>query len=156
MEESYEDAIRELKRADHLIFVSLKYTRTVDIFKSIIERLLATFNHTILWMLEQAKEEQKIQAIPQSPGLQCNLIKGVYKEDEKLLEYLAFYLYLRKLDKATYTPKNEFRRHVTMMAVLESNEVTDITMEDMHEYFKKTKEYFEYITEHYKKKEGQE
>ena len=30
----------ELKRADHLIFVSLKYTRTVDVIRSIIERLI--------------------------------------------------------------------------------------------------------------------
>ncbi len=40
MLESLDLAKEEIKRADHLMYVSLKYTRTVDILKSIIERLI--------------------------------------------------------------------------------------------------------------------
>ena len=32
--------IEELKRVDHLVYVSLKYTRTVDVIRSIIDRLI--------------------------------------------------------------------------------------------------------------------
>jgi len=36
MRESIENAVEELKRVDHSIFVSLKYTRTVDILVNIL------------------------------------------------------------------------------------------------------------------------
>ena len=39
MEESLRNALSELKRAEHSLFVSLKYTRTVDVIKHIVERL---------------------------------------------------------------------------------------------------------------------
>ena len=35
-----EDAKDELKRADHLVFISLKYTRTCDIIRNTIERII--------------------------------------------------------------------------------------------------------------------
>ena len=40
MKESFDEAIQELKRVDHLFWVSLKYTRTVDVIKHVIERLI--------------------------------------------------------------------------------------------------------------------
>ena len=39
-----EPAREEMKRADHLLYVSLKYTRTVDVIKSLIERLFSTID----------------------------------------------------------------------------------------------------------------
>ena len=38
--ESIDKAKEELKRVDHLFFVSLKYTKTVDVIKSLIDRLI--------------------------------------------------------------------------------------------------------------------
>ena len=47
MKDTIEKAKEELKRADHLYYVSLKYTKTVDVIKSIIERLINAFDFTI-------------------------------------------------------------------------------------------------------------
>ena len=44
MDDALYDAEKELKRVDHLIYVSLKYTRTVDVFKNIIKRLISTID----------------------------------------------------------------------------------------------------------------
>ncbi len=39
IEDLEDSALQELKRADHLIYVTLKYTRTVDVIKNTIKRL---------------------------------------------------------------------------------------------------------------------
>jgi hypothetical protein len=68
MEESLQDAITELKRVDHLFYVSLKYTRTVDMMKHMVERLISTFSFGIESILKHAKEEKKITEIPSNLG----------------------------------------------------------------------------------------
>ena len=40
MTENLENAKEELKRIDHLIYVTLKYTRTVDVLLSVVERMI--------------------------------------------------------------------------------------------------------------------
>ena len=47
MEEEIISPEEELKRADHLVYVSLKYTRTCDIMKNAIKRLIAAFQLVI-------------------------------------------------------------------------------------------------------------
>ena len=42
MIETLENAKEELKRVDHLIFVSLKYTRTVDVLLNVINRIISS------------------------------------------------------------------------------------------------------------------
>ena len=42
MREKLEEAFEELKRVDHLIYVSLKYTRTTDVLKNVIDRMITT------------------------------------------------------------------------------------------------------------------
>ena len=45
--ENIENAVSQLKRADHLLYVTLKYTRTVDVIKSIIKRLISAFDFAV-------------------------------------------------------------------------------------------------------------
>ena len=71
MRESLDNAKEELKRADHLIFVSLKYTRTVDVIKSIVERLLNAFNLGIEALLIHAKGKGGTDTIPTIPKIRC-------------------------------------------------------------------------------------
>ena len=61
MKESLDDAIKELKRVDHLYYVSLKYTRTADMMKIMLERLISTFSFGMESLLKHAKEQKKIE-----------------------------------------------------------------------------------------------
>lgn len=149
MTEFLDDAKEELKRVDHLIFVSLKYTRTVDVLKSIIDRLISSFDFVIQDLLEKPKNKKKT-TLPVSPKLRCELLKKLYK-DEKIHDYIDFYLLLRRLTRAEYTRRNEYRRHVTMTAIFQSGEIIEVTMDTMQDYYKKAKEFLEYIEKKYKK-----
>ena len=138
MDENMQQAISELKRADHLIFVSLKYTRTCDVFKSIIERLINAINWMLIALLKKLKEEEKIKEIPPQPGMKCSLLKE-HISDEKILEMIDFYLGLRKISRAEFTRAREFRRHVTMTVCVD-DENKEINIDIITDNYKKTRE----------------
>jgi len=142
--DSLDNAKEELKRADHLFYVSLKYTRTVDIIKSIIERLINASGFTIEALLHNVQEEGKIEEIPKLPRQRVELVRENYTSDEMILDYMMFYLFLRKIDKAPFTRKQEFRRHVTMTATIDNAKV-EIKIDDIKEYFEKIKSFVKYV-----------
>ena len=131
MNEFLEEADEELKRLDHIIYVSLKYTRTVDVLRNALHRLISTYDFIIEALLEHAKENGKIDSIPKSPSLRTHLILETYPEDKDLLSQMNFYLFLRELIKAEYTKREEYRRHVTMIAPLHGNRTAEIKIDNL-------------------------
>ena len=146
MNESLQSAMQELKRADHSIAVSLKYTRTVDVIKSIIERLINTIAFDLDALLNHAKEQKKIADIPAIPRLKVEQIKKVYSNDKMIVDFCDFYLLLRKIDKAKFGRAQEYRRHVTMTAHLEGGESVEVTIDIISDYFERTKEFLNYTS----------
>lgn len=142
--ESLQLAMQELKRADHSIAVSLKYTRTVDVIKSIIERLINTIAFAVDFLLEKAKVEKKISEIPALPRLKVDLVREIYAADRPITDMCDFFLLLRRIDKAKFGRAQEYRRHVTMTAHLE-NESIEITIDIITDYFDRTREFLNYI-----------
>jgi len=145
MIESFENAVEELKRVDHLVYVSLKYTRTVDVLKSAIDRMIAFFDNVIEGLLIQAKEKKVIDKIPQMPVLRAELLRKVYPNEREILNAVALYLNLRKLAKARYDKREEYRRHVTMIAYLEDGNMQEVQIDDMMNYYEHIKGFFEYV-----------
>lgn len=144
MNEYINDAKDELKRADHIIYVSLKYTRTVDVLKGAIQRLINAFDIGVYALLSTLKDEKKLDDIPTQPGKRVEILKKEYKDDDALLDYLEFYMILRKMNKADFQSFKEFRRHVMMTVVLDGKEV-EVNIDIITEYFHKTKEFVDFI-----------
>jgi len=144
MKEALDNAILELKRVDHLFYVSLKYTRTVDMMKHMLERLISTFSCGIESLLKHAKEQKKIAEIPDNLGLRAKLLMETI-QDEEITDYMNFYLRLRKLVRAPYTKREEFRRHVTMTATIDNGEIVEVNIDSLKEDYDKTKDFMKYI-----------
>lgn len=140
MQESLDNALRELRKTDHLIFVSLKYTRTVDILKHIIKRLISSFDFMIkvLFMIKKNKK------VPRTPGERVEALKNIFKKDDTIQEFLQFYLNLRNIDRARYTKSKEYRRHVTMTVEIDGKK-QEITIDRVHQFYEKSKKYLDYI-----------
>ena len=117
-----EAAREELKRVDHQIYVSLKYTRTVDVLLNIMHRMIEGYDFLLEAMLIYAQELKMIQEIPLSPKERVALVNRLFPESE-VRENLELYLLLRKLVLANYKKEQEFRRHVAMTAHLQAGEV---------------------------------
>ena len=79
----------ELRRADHLIYVSLKYTRTCDVIKNAIKRLLSAFDLMFVDYLEKMKYEKKIEEVPSTRKERSDMFKGFLGNSVK--KYMALY-----------------------------------------------------------------
>ncbi len=145
VQESLQLASQELKRADHSIAVSLKYTRTVDVIKSIIERLINTISCCMDVLLKHAKAQKKIAEVPSLPRLKVDAIRSLFGSDQMIKEFCEFYLLLRRIDKAKFDRAQEYRRHVTMTAHLDGGEKIEITIDIISDYFEKTKDFLSYV-----------
>ena len=152
--ESLENATEELKRADHLFYVSLKYTRTVDVIKSIIESLINAYSFAIETLALHLKEEGKISEIPKFPKPRADLVKDHMSKDKTVVDNIDFYLFLRKVDKADFTRTQEFRRHVTMTVTVEEK-TYEIKIDHIKEYFEKVKSFISYVESKIDKQEDE-
>ena len=144
MKESISLANEELKRVDHLIYVSLKYTRTVDVIRSIITRMITAVEHMLDAHLQRALGEKKIKEISAFPVEKCKILKTVYAQDAVIQETVEFYLYLRKLLRAEFTSSQEFRRHVAMTVTMKDEQPIEVNIDKINEFYDSVKRFYEH------------
>lgn len=145
MKEALDNAKSELRRVDHLFYVSLKYTRTVDMLKHVIERLISTYQYSFESLLKQAKENSKIPDLPSNNALRVKLLSETFPDDEVLKQNLELFTLLTKLRRAQYTKREEYRRHVTMVATIDNGEVVEVNIDSLGENFNQIKDFVDYV-----------
>ncbi len=146
MEEDLENVWQELKRVEHLFWVSLKYTRTVDVIRNTVQRLINLFDFGLDAILNHAKEKKMIKEVIKNPGLKCDLLKKTFPDNEELMEYVDLYLKLRKiLNAKKYTKREEYRRHVTMTVIIDG-ETVDVHIDLLREYYETGKKFFSFVS----------
>lgn len=143
MNEYLIEAREELKRLEHIIYVSLKYTRTTDVLVNALTRLLSVYDLIIEGYLEDAKEKGLISALPKSPALRATNLAAMYSEDKDLQSYMCFYAYLKMILKLNYTKREEFRRHVTLIVELDKS-TAEIDIDCLMNYEKYIRKFLHY------------
>ena len=143
MRESLDDAKEELKRVDHLIFVSLKYTRTVDVILNVVKRLVDAYDFSIDTLLKYALKKELIETIPVSALERSDLVLKTFT-DTIIKENIELYLLFRKILKMDYERINEYRRHVTLKTLVEDKDV-EVNIDNLTEYYNIIKEFVKYI-----------
>lgn len=121
MFEALDEAREELKRVDHLIYVSLKYTRTVDVLINIMKRMVEAYEFLIESLLKYALSKNKIIEIPGTYKERCALVKKNFEEKE-IQDSINLYLFIREILKASYERESEYRRHVTLRTYINGKE----------------------------------
>ena len=81
MMESLNNAREEFKRCDHLLYVSLKYTRTVDVIKSLILRMLSCYDFTMDTLILKKKKD-----VPSQVGLKIDMVKELYSDNPIVID----------------------------------------------------------------------
>jgi hypothetical protein len=145
MRESLYEAKDELKRVDHQIYVSLKYTRTVDVLMNCIGRMIDAYNCLINSLLKYVVEKKirKEEYIPITPLERGELTKELFK-DEIVQKNMEMYFLLRKIHKTNPKKEQEFRRHVTLRTIIDDKE-TSVDIDKATEYYNMLKEFYEWI-----------
>ena len=82
----------------------------------------------------KGKHHNKIRDILITNG-KIELIKKIVKTKE-MRDYIKFYYLLRTIDKATFKPREEYRKHVTLITPKH-----EVDVEKVKEFYEKTKEF---------------
>ncbi|MSR86487.1 hypothetical protein EXS74_03775 [Candidatus Woesearchaeota archaeon] len=135
-----EPAKEELKRIDHLIFVTLKYTRTADIIRTIIGKFILTLDHQTEKFYEIQLENGKIKEIPRVPLMRMKKLESIYPKDQAVKDMVDFYVQLKAIYNADFKAKEEYRKNVTLVT-----KGKEINIALLKEYVNITKEHVSYI-----------
>lgn len=133
MEERLERIIQEKISADHLLYVSLKYTKTCDVMVNLLKRWKIMIDHSVEAILEKARRKKMIKVIPTAPKLQMDLIKELFSKDPKIMEVVEIYPMFKLIDTLKKTREGEFRKGVCLRVFYKGDFVV-INMDKLMEY----------------------
>lgn len=139
-----DDANDEMKRAEHQIDVSLKYTRTVDVLMNVILRMIDGYERLFDTILALRVQQQKIDMLPPAPILKGQKLKEIFPDDELVDQNVELFFLLRKLSRTNPEREQEYRRHVTMRTIVDGREEI-VNIDIINEYFNLMKNFFEFI-----------
>ncbi|NMB66746.1 hypothetical protein GYA25_01660 [Candidatus Woesearchaeota archaeon] len=128
-----EEIIQEKISADHLLYVSLKYTKTCDIIMNLLIRWRRLIELSIEKILIHAKKKKKISSIPTNPISSINEIKKLFGKDKDFLEVISLYEMFRKLKELKTERIGEFRKNVTLKIFYQGKEI-DVNLEKLKQY----------------------
>ena len=129
-----EEIIKEKTSADHLLYVSLKYTKTCDVILNLLARWKSLIELSFDVILEKRVGEGKIPAMPTNPMQRIEFIKKYFKKLDGVQEIIPLYVFFKRVPDLTKARSGEFRKNVNLK-VIESGRTTDINMEKLGEYY---------------------
>jgi len=142
-----EDIIQEKISADHLLYVSLKYTKTCDVIVNLILRWKKMIETSIDAILRHAKKKKKIKMIPENPIGKTEEMKKLFKKDKEFLEVIDMYEMFRKIKELRKERIGEFRKNVTLKVFYRGEEISinlemlKIYADRLEKFISKTKQF---------------
>ena len=128
-----EDIIQEKISADHLLYVSLKYTKTCDVIMNLILRWASMIETSINKILEHAKKKKKISTISTNPLGRIEQVKKLFKKDKNFQDVIELYKMFRKIKELRTERIGEFRKNVTLTIFYQGKEI-GVNLEKLKEY----------------------
>lgn len=127
------EILKEKTSADHLLYVSLKYTKTCDVLLNLIARWKSMIEISFDALLEKALKNKKIPNLPKSPKEKIEFIRKVYKKSAAIQDIVPVYIFFKRIPELNKTREGEFRKNVNLK-VIEPEKITDINMDKLKEY----------------------
>ena len=131
--DSMEEIIQEKISADHLLYVSLKYTKTCDVIYNLLLRWRKMIETSINEILKHAKKKKKIKSVPGSPIERMESVKKLFKKDKDFQTVIEFYQMLRKIEDLRRERSGEFRKNVNLRIFYRGEEI-NVNLEKLKEY----------------------
>ena len=133
MLEELEKIIKEKTSADHLLYVSMKYTKTCDVMINLIQRWKIMMDYAFNALLEKAKKKKLIKKIPIAPKLKIDLIKEIFEDVPEVMDAVEQYEMFKLIDVLKKSKENEFRKGVCLKLTYKWEEVS-INLDKLKEY----------------------
>jgi len=135
-----EEIIQEKISADHLLYVSLKYTKTCDVILNLILRWRKMIETSVDEILKHAKKKKKISSIPTNPLGKIESIRKLFKKNKEFLEVIDMYEMFRKVEELRKERIGEFRKNVTLKIFYRGEEV-QVNLEQLKIYAEKLEKF---------------
>jgi len=129
-----EEIIKEKTSADHLLYVSLKYTKTCDVILNLLARWKSLIEISFDAILEKKVEDGKISSMPTNPKQRIEFIKRYFAKNLDVQNVVPLYIFFKRIPDLNKTRSGEFRKNVNLK-VIEPMKITDINMEKLGEYY---------------------
>ena len=139
-----EQVIKEKISADHLLYVSLKYTKTCDVIINLLYRWKVMLGLTIENLFEKVKKGKKSVVVSEAPRAKLIFLKKAYANEPVVIEALNLYELFRDIDTLEKIRENEFRKGVNLK-VTYKGEVVNINLEKLKEYASVLERFISYI-----------
>lgn len=139
-----EDIIKEKISADHLLYVSLKYTKTCDVILNLLSRWKNMIEKGLDRLVEKAKKEKKWKPIPDAPKARVVQLKRIYENKKEIIEAIELYELFRDVDKLDKIRENEFRKGVNLK-ITYKDKIIDINLLQLKEYSDILERFISYI-----------
>lgn len=127
------EVIKEKTSADHLLYVSLKYTKTCDVILNLIERWKYLIEKSFDALLQDLIEKNKLVGLPNSPKQRIEFIRTNFKKSPSIQNIIPLYIFFKRVPELNKKRECEFRKNVCLKVKLPNEEVS-INMERLTEY----------------------
>jgi len=135
-------AQEELKRVEHQVYVTLKYTRTVDVLLNVQNRMIAAYVALIDSLLILEDKDIVLKQI--SVLEKVAKINTIYTEPP-VKENMDIYLLIRQIVKAkNITKASEYRRPVNLKTIINGEEI-EINIDVVTHYYAILMSFYKYV-----------
>ena len=124
------EILKEKTSADHLLYVSMKYTKTCDVILNLIARWKSMMDISFDAIILKAFEDGALKQMPESPKQKIEFLKLYFKKQKALQESIPLYIFFKRIPDTKKTREGEFRKNVNLK-IIELNGVTDINMDKL-------------------------
>lgn len=128
-----ERIIKEKISADHLLYVSLKYTKTCDVILNLLLRWRNMIEFSMEELIERLKKQKRWKPVADAPRARLLQLKKIYEKDKVVSEVLNMYELFRDIEKLEKVRENEFRKGVNLGVVYKGEKI-NINLDKLKEY----------------------
>jgi len=142
------EKIKEEKRsAEHLLYVSLKYTKTCDVILNLIARWQVMIEDCMEELLRKIKREKVITAIPLAPKTRVDVLLDSFKKEKVVKDVLELYLFFRRIPKDEKIREGEFRKNLALK-VFDRGAYVTINVEKLEEWHELLESFISFVEHH--------
>lgn len=137
-----DNVIKEKISADHLLYVSLKYTKTCDVIVNLLLRWKNMIEMSMDVLIEKAKKKWK--PVPDAPRARLIQLKKIYSSVPVVVEVLEMYEFFRDIEKLDKVRESEFRKGVNLKVEYKGQTV-NVNLDKLNEYAEVLERFISYL-----------
>jgi len=139
-----EKIIKEKISADHLLYVSLKYTKTCDVIINLLIRWRNMIDSALDLLIDKAKKQKKWKPVADAPRAKLVQLKKIYADEPVVAQTLEVYELFRDIEGLEKVRESEFRKGVNLR-VTYKGQIININLDKLKEYSTLLEKFISYL-----------